>query len=71
MAVIDSIPSANLKTRFARAEKAVIDGNLVKVIVLGVRLVEFEMVEKCEIEGKDVGYLSFMQTFVLGIVRRG
>jgi len=66
MAIINSYPSANLTTRFAKAKKAAIDGKVGKVTVLGVSLVDVEMIKRGENSNKLMGYSSSAHTFVLG-----
>lgn len=71
MAEISSTPSADLPRRFTQAKKAAIDGKIGKVTVLGVSLVDVEMMERGEKESKDMNYTSFAHTFVLAIGREG
>ena len=71
MARINSTPSADLATRFARAKKAALDGKMGKVTVLAVSLVDVKTSERGESGKKPMDYSSFAHTFVLGIAREG
>ncbi|KAL8668492.1 MAG: hypothetical protein Q9168_006876 [Polycauliona sp. 1 TL-2023] len=71
MAMIRNTPSAGLSTVFAKAKKTAIDGKVGKVTVLGVSLVDVEMVERGEGRCMDMKYTSFAHTFVLGVARSG
>lgn len=71
MAEIINNPSADLPRRFTQAKKAAIDGKIGKVTVLGVSLVDVEMIERSEKKSKDMDYTSFAHAFVLAIGREG
>ncbi|KAL8643639.1 MAG: hypothetical protein Q9226_008222 [Calogaya cf. arnoldii] len=71
MAIIGSTPSASLSTAFAKAKKAAIDGKVGKVTVIGISLMDVEMIEREEQRGMDMKYTSFAHTFVLGVSRAG
>ena len=71
MSMISITPSASLAPRFAQAKKAAIDGKVGKCTVLGVSLVDVEMIERGENGNKHMGYSSFAHTFVLAIGREG
>ncbi|KUL88250.1 hypothetical protein ZTR_05034 [Talaromyces verruculosus] len=71
MAEISSTPSADLPRRFTQAKKAAIDGKIGKVTVLGVSLVDVDMIERGEKERKNMDFTSFAHTFVLAIGREG
>ncbi|KAJ6126130.1 hypothetical protein N7471_010623 [Penicillium samsonianum] len=71
MADIISNPSADLPKRFARAKKAAIDGKIGETTVLGVSLVDVEMIERAERGSSDMRYSSFAHSFVLAIGREG
>lgn len=64
-------PSADLSKRFAKAKKAAIDGKIGKTTVLGVSLVDVEMIERSEKRSSDIRYSSFAHSFVLAIGREG
>ena len=68
---IQNTPSASLATAFAKAKKAALDGKVGKVTVLGVNLVDVEMIERGENCSRDMAYTSFAHSFVLGISRAG
>ncbi|KAF3388231.1 putative arsenite methyltransferase [Talaromyces pinophilus] len=71
MAEISSTPSADLPRRFTQAKKAAIDGKFGKVTVLGVDLVDVEMIERGEKKSKYMDFTSFAHNFVLAIGREG
>jgi hypothetical protein len=71
MADIVNTPSADLPKRFARAKKAAIDGKVGKMTVLGVSLVDVEMIERAEKRSPDIRYSSFAHSFVLAVGREG
>ncbi|KAL8848109.1 MAG: hypothetical protein Q9221_006866 [Calogaya cf. arnoldii] len=71
IAIIGSTPSASLSTAFAKAKKAAIDGKVGKVTVIGISLMDVEMVEREEQRSMDMKYTSFAHTFVLGVSRVG
>lgn len=71
MAEICSTPSADLPKRFAEAKKTAIDGKVGKVTVLGVSLVDVEMLERGENKSRDMNYTSFAHSFILAIGREG
>ncbi len=71
VATINATPSADLAARFVQAKKAAIDGKLGQLTVLGVSLVDVEMIERGEKGSRDMAYTSFAHTFVLGIGREG
>ncbi|KAE8311206.1 hypothetical protein BDV41DRAFT_542830 [Aspergillus transmontanensis] len=64
-------PSTDLPKRFAQAKKAAIDGKVGKVTVLGVNLVDVEMLERGEKKSRDMNYSSFAHSFVIAIAREG
>ncbi|RAL10281.1 uncharacterized protein BO97DRAFT_394372 [Aspergillus homomorphus CBS 101889] len=63
--------SADLPKRFAQAKKAAIDGKVAKVTVLGVNLVDVEIIDRGEIKSRDMDYTSFAHSFALAIGREG
>ncbi|PYH79677.1 hypothetical protein BO82DRAFT_264038, partial [Aspergillus uvarum CBS 121591] len=63
--------SADLGKRFAQAKKAAIDGRVATVTVLGVDLVDVELLDRGEIQNRDTDYTSFAHTFVLAVGREG
>ena len=71
LGMINSTPSADLSKAFAKAKKAAIDGKVGKVTILGVNLVDVEMIERSEKGSRDMHYSSFAHSFVLGISRAG
>lgn len=71
MADIVNTPSADLPEKFARAKKAAIDGKVGETTVLGVSLVDVEMIERAEKRSPDMRYSSFAHSFVLAIGREG
>jgi hypothetical protein len=71
MAEISGNPSADLPKRFAQAKKAAIDGKIGKVTVLGVNLVDVEMIERGEKRSLDMDYTSFAHSFAVAIGREG
>lgn len=71
MADIANTPSSDLSKTFARAKKAAIDGKVGKTTVLGVSLVDIEMIERGENKSSDMVYSSFAHAFVLAIGREG
>lgn len=71
MAEILRSPSADLRKRFSEAKVAAIDGKVGKVTVLGVSLVDVEMIERGEKKSLDMRYTSFAHSFVLAIGREG
>ena len=71
MKMINSTPSASLPAAFAKAKKVALDGEVGTVTILGVNLVDVEMIERGERRSKDMKYSSFAHTFVLGISRAG
>ncbi|RDK38738.1 hypothetical protein M752DRAFT_286324 [Aspergillus phoenicis ATCC 13157] len=71
MADISSMNSFNLPKQFSQAKKAVIDGKIGKIIVLGVSLINVEMIERGERHSRDMNYTSFAYCFVLAIGREG
>ena len=71
MADVLKTPSTDLPKRFAQAKKAAIDGTVGKVTVLGVNLVDVEMLERGEKKSRDMNYSSFAHSFVIAIVREG
>ena len=71
MAMINATPSVDLAIRFARAKKLAVDGKVGKVTVLGVNLVDVEMIKRGETRRKPTGYSSFAHSFVLGVGREG
>ncbi|MCJ1245202.1 hypothetical protein MMC30_002403 [Trapelia coarctata] len=56
---IHGTPSADLSVRFAVAKKAAVDGNVGDVTVLGVNLVDVEMIERGEKGGKSIAKRGF------------
>jgi hypothetical protein len=60
MVEISNTPSADLPRRFTQAKKAAIDGKIGKVTVLGVSLVDVEMIERGEKRSKDMNYTSLL-----------
>ncbi|OGM45863.1 hypothetical protein ABOM_006002 [Aspergillus bombycis] len=71
MADVLKTPSADLAKRFVQAKKAAIDGKEDKVTVLGVNLVDVEMLKGGEKESRDMNYLSLSHSFVIAIAREG
>lgn len=71
MSVISGTPSAKLAPRFVRAKKAAVDGKVGKCTVLGISLVDVEMIERGERGDKPMGYTSFAHAFVLALGRQG
>ncbi|OJJ99462.1 hypothetical protein ASPACDRAFT_1857021 [Aspergillus aculeatus ATCC 16872] len=71
MAEIWKTASADLGKRFAQAKKVAIDGKVATVTVLGVDLVDVEMLDRGEIKNRDRDYTSFAHTFVLTVGREG
>ncbi|EED12221.1 hypothetical protein TSTA_002850 [Talaromyces stipitatus ATCC 10500] len=73
MAEISSTPSVDLPKRFAQAKKAAIDGKVGKVTVLGVSLIDVEIIERAEVGRNDVDFdfTSFTHSFALAIGREG
>ncbi|PYH48991.1 uncharacterized protein BP01DRAFT_388823 [Aspergillus saccharolyticus JOP 1030-1] len=71
MTDIRKYASADLSKRFAQAKKVAIDGKVAKVTVLGVDLVDVEIIDRCEIQSRDMEYTSFAHSFVLAIGREG
>ncbi|RAH63982.1 uncharacterized protein BO66DRAFT_476155 [Aspergillus aculeatinus CBS 121060] len=71
MAEIWKTGSADLSRRFAQAKKAAIDGKVATVTVLGVDLVDVEMLDRGEIKNRDLDYTSFAHTFVVAVGREG
>jgi len=71
MEEILSSPSADLQKRFSQAKVAAIDGKVGKVTVLGVVLVDVEMIERGEMKSHDMRYTSFAHSFVMAIGREG
>lgn len=71
METILGSPSADLPKRFSQAKVAAIDGKVGKVTVLGVVLVDVEMVERGEKRSQDMRYTSFAHSFVMAIGREG
>ncbi|KAE8332223.1 hypothetical protein BDV39DRAFT_200376 [Aspergillus sergii] len=53
------------------SQKAAIDGKVGKVTVLGVNLVDVEMLERGEKMSRDMNYSSFAHSFVIAIAREG
>ncbi|PIG81449.1 hypothetical protein AARAC_009773 [Aspergillus arachidicola] len=65
-------PSTDLPKRFAQAKKVAIDGKVGKVTVLGVNLVDVEMLERGEKKSRDMNYSSFAHySLVIAIAREG
>ena len=71
MSVIKTTPSADLSARVAMAKQAAFNGKVPTYTVLGVSLVDVEMIERGENLNKTTGYSSFAHAFVLGIGREG
>ena len=71
METISNNASADLSKRFAQAKKAAIDGKIGKVTVLGVNLVDVEMLERGEKKSCDMLYTSFAHSFVVAVGREG
>ncbi|PYH50219.1 uncharacterized protein BO96DRAFT_492676 [Aspergillus niger CBS 101883] len=71
IADISSTASSDLPKQFSQAKKAAIDGKIGKTTVLGVSLVDVEMIERGERQSRDMNYTSFAHCFVLAIGREG
>ena len=71
LAAINSTPSADVRKAFKAAKKAAIDGKVGKVTIIGVNLVDVEMIERTERSHKSQAHSSFAHSFVLGVSREG
>ncbi|RDK41715.1 hypothetical protein M752DRAFT_284451 [Aspergillus phoenicis ATCC 13157] len=69
IADISSTTSSDLPKQFSQAKKAAIDGKIGKTTVLGVSLVDVEMIKRGEHQNRDMNYTSFTHCFVLAIGR--
>lgn len=67
MSVINATPSATLTQIFAQVKKAAIDGKVGRCNVLGISLVDIEMMGRGENGNKPIGYSSFAHTFIFYI----
>ncbi|KAL8830943.1 MAG: hypothetical protein Q9191_001151 [Dirinaria sp. TL-2023a] len=71
MHTISTTATASLTTAFAKAKKAAIDGKVGKVTILGVNLVDVDLIERLEQGGRDKDHTFFSHCFVLGVSRAG
>jgi len=71
MFVIKTTLSADLSARVVMAKQAAFNGKVPTCTILGVSLVDVEMIEHGENLNKTTGYSFFAHAFVLGIGREG